>query len=74
MGHSDEPGRILSLDLRAIGKWAHSIRLSSSPLPALRAVLSMLLTYGLNKDIDDICQDKLGISKPHSTISVGEKR
>jgi len=63
-----------SLDLRAIGKWAHSVRLSSSPLPALRAALSMLLTYGLDQTIDDICQKKLEIEKPDRLISVGEHR
>ncbi|KAJ8081077.1 hypothetical protein PM082_017918 [Marasmius tenuissimus] len=35
----------------------------------LRAVLSVLLTSGLNKDIDEVCRTQLGI--PLSNVSVG---
>ena len=63
----------MSLDLRSIGKWIHSGRLSASPLPALRAILSLVLAYDVDPTIDEICTDKLGIAKPRRRIFVGER-
>lgn len=38
----------------------------------IKAVLSVLLTPGLNEDVDRICRDKLGI--PLSELPVGRTR
>lgn len=34
----------------------------------LRSTLSLLLTPGLNQDIDDICYDKLGVKRTNSSV------
>jgi hypothetical protein len=63
-------GRLLQLDLRALGRWLSS-RSDESPLPALRGLLSSFLTFGINPAIDEVCTHNLGITPPSKPIAVG---
>ncbi|ORY34903.1 hypothetical protein BCR39DRAFT_515490 [Naematelia encephala] len=70
--HTDG-GRMLDLDLRKVGRWVHSSRSNSthSPLSALRALLSIVLTFGVDEGIDSTCTFKLDIHKPAFNIALG---
>ncbi|WOO76901.1 WD repeat-containing protein 7 [Vanrija pseudolonga] len=61
-------GRLLQLDLRKLGE-THSG--SASPLPALRGLLSVFLTFGVNPAIDEVCTSNLGITPPRAPAAVG---
>lgn len=66
-------GRLLNLDLRGLGRWLHSSKNNPhhSPLPALRSLLSVLLTFGVNDKVDEICTRNLGVHKPEKPILIG---
>ncbi|TXT16045.1 hypothetical protein VHUM_00548 [Vanrija humicola] len=61
-------GRLLQLDLRKLGE---THRGSTSPLPALRGLLSVFLTFGINSAIDEVCTSNLGIRPPRGPAAVG---
>lgn len=61
-------GRLLQLDLRKLGQ-THSG--SASPLPALRGLLSVFLTFGVNPAIDEVCTSNLGVTPPRAPAAVG---
>ena len=65
---------MLLLNLRAVGKWVQTNKLTRSPLPALRAALSTLLTFGTDADIDAVCQTDLAITPPQRPTTVGVSR
>ncbi|WVF68617.1 hypothetical protein IAT40_003387 [Kwoniella sp. CBS 6097] len=69
-----ELGRLVNFDLREFGKWLHSSKNnpSHSPLAALRDLLSVFLTFGIDERVDDICINKLGISQPGTPLVVGQ--
>lgn len=62
-------GRLLQLDLRQLGRWLHSE--TESPLAALRGLLSVFLTFGINPAIDETCTSALGITPPAGPAAVG---
>ncbi|EIW71713.1 hypothetical protein TREMEDRAFT_27484 [Tremella mesenterica DSM 1558] len=62
-------GRLLELDLRRLGEQLRSS--GDSPLPELRWLLSLFLTFGLEKGIDDICHENLGILPPGKSAIFG---
>ncbi|KIR99396.1 hypothetical protein L804_03024 [Cryptococcus deuterogattii 2001/935-1] len=66
-------GRLLNLDLRELGRWLHSSKNNPhhSPLSALRSLLSILLTFGVNEKVDEICTRNLGVHKPEKPILIG---
>ncbi|OXG25397.1 hypothetical protein C367_03219 [Cryptococcus neoformans Ze90-1] len=66
-------GRLLNLDLRELGRWLHSSKNNPhhSPLPALRSLLSILLTFGVSDKVDETCIRNLGVHKPEKPIMVG---
>ncbi|ODO06895.1 hypothetical protein I350_04255 [Cryptococcus amylolentus CBS 6273] len=68
-----ELGRLLTLDLRLLSKWLHSAKNnpSHSPLRALRMLLSVFLTWGINDGIDEICEEELGIGKLENGVVIG---
>ncbi|WVQ79391.1 hypothetical protein IAT38_001488 [Cryptococcus sp. DSM 104549] len=69
-----ELGRLLDLDLREVGRWLHSSKNNPnhSPLPALRTLLSVVLTFGINDTVDETCTSKLGIHRPTKPIVIGQ--
>ncbi|RXK36360.1 hypothetical protein M231_06397 [Tremella mesenterica] len=62
-------GRLLELDLRKLGEQLRSS--GDSPLPELRWLLSLFLTFGLEQGIDDICHESLGILPPEKSAIFG---
>ncbi|KAK8849511.1 hypothetical protein IAR55_004845 [Kwoniella newhampshirensis] len=68
-----ELGRLLNLDLRQLGRWLHSSKNNPnhSPLRALRNLLSIILTFGIDQRVDRICTDNLAIQRPQILIAVG---
>lgn len=64
-------GRLLQLDLRELGRWLHAERDDQSPLSALRGLLSVFLTFGINPAIDEVCTNNLTITPPSSPVAVG---
>ncbi|GMK53714.1 hypothetical protein CspeluHIS016_0103000 [Cutaneotrichosporon spelunceum] len=68
--HRSDLGRLLQLDLRALGKWLRRRSFESS-LPTLRGLLSSFLTFGINPAIDEVCTTNLGITPPSKPIAVG---
>ncbi|OCF37103.1 hypothetical protein I316_01008 [Kwoniella heveanensis BCC8398] len=72
--HPSYPGRLLGFDLRDFGRWLHSSKNnpSHSPLAALRDLLSIFLTFGIDDRVDDICIDKLGVRKPSVPLIIGQ--
>ncbi|WVQ75054.1 hypothetical protein IAR50_004663 [Cryptococcus sp. DSM 104548] len=70
---NSELGRLLTVDLRLLSKWLHSAKNnpSHSPLRALRALLSVFLTWGINDGIDEICEKELGIGRLEKGVVVG---
>nr|XP_019043333.1 hypothetical protein I302_07908 [Kwoniella bestiolae CBS 10118]OCF22263.1 hypothetical protein I302_07908 [Kwoniella bestiolae CBS 10118] len=67
-------GRLLSFDLRELGRWLHSSKNnpSHSPLAALRSLLSVFLTFSVDEKVDEICTSNLGIHKPDMSILTGQ--
>nr|XP_019009161.1 uncharacterized protein I206_05807 [Kwoniella pini CBS 10737]OCF47942.1 hypothetical protein I206_05807 [Kwoniella pini CBS 10737] len=67
-------GRMLSFDLRGIGRWIHSSKNNSnhSPLSTLRNLLSIFLTFGVDEKVDETCVKELGIIKPQVPIIAGQ--
>lgn len=64
-------GRLLQLDLRQLGRWLHNETKGSSPLPTLRGLLSVFLTFGINPAIDEVCTTDLGIKPPANPAAIG---
>lgn len=67
-------GRMCLLNLRSVGKWVQANKLTRSPLAALRAVLSTLLTFDIDADIDAACRKDLGITPSTVVTTVGTSR
>ena len=65
-------GCLVNLDVRNLYKWVHSSRMSSTPLALVRVALSMIMTFGIDNKIDEICTTKLGITRPTVNVSMGE--
>jgi hypothetical protein len=63
-------GRLLQLDIRYLGQWLHAQN-AESPLPALRGLLSVFLTFGINPAIDEMCTSSLGITPPAQPVAIG---
>jgi hypothetical protein len=59
--------RLLQLDLRVLGKWLHR----EPGLEALRGLLAVFLTFGINSAIDDMCTAILGITPPAHAAAIG---
>ncbi|KAK6908897.1 hypothetical protein I203_102903 [Kwoniella mangroviensis CBS 8507] len=66
-------GRLINFDLRELGRWLHSSKNnpSHSPLSALRSLLSVFLTFGIDDRVDEICTGNLGIRRPHIPAVLG---
>lgn len=63
--------RFCATDLKAanhVPTYVPMRSLQSTPLPQLRALLSILLTPSLNPEIDDVCTTKLGLSIPSAGL------
>lgn len=67
---SSDLGRLLQLDLRQLGCWLHRLG-GDSPLPSLRGLLSVFLTFGINPSIDEVCTSNLGIAPASSPAAIG---
>ncbi|WWD04165.1 hypothetical protein V865_002231 [Kwoniella europaea PYCC6329] len=66
-------GRLVNFDLRELGRWLHSSKNNPthSPLSALRSLLSVFLTFGIDDRVDEICTDNLGIRRPDIPVVIG---
>ena len=61
----------MNLDLHSVNDLIHSPNMTTSPLNLLRTLLSLLLTFGVNERIDNICTAQLGVIRPKIDIGVG---
>ncbi|WWC92997.1 uncharacterized protein L201_007961 [Kwoniella dendrophila CBS 6074] len=71
---TNETGRLLNFNLRELSRWLHSSKNNPnhSPLTALRNLLSVFLTFGIDHIIDRICTDNLGIHKSQVPLVIGQ--
>ncbi|KAI9633004.1 uncharacterized protein MKK02DRAFT_40384 [Dioszegia hungarica] len=66
-------GRLLEVDVRALCTTLQSSRntMSTSPLATLRTILSILIPFGVDAEMDRICQEGLGINPPSDRVAFG---
>lgn len=63
----------LVLHPRQLAKWMQDLQSSSAkaPLDALRGLLSLVMTFGVDEGIDRICTEELAIMRPKRPVLLG---
>ena len=70
-----DTSRLLELDLRLLGSWLRQQRTNSAEhyFNSLRAVLPLFLTRGIERSIDKLCEEGLGVTWPNADVTAGDE-